>query len=235
MALPAQWWRALHQIDSERLRSALDPDEVPGILKRISTLADAAAARNADAILTPGIEAIARIAQDLRRLLVADGSVRAARRGDVRERHRAALAATVGSEGSEAKAEIVGNIVGEAAGLGCSEDQGHTRWLIPENEAIEQAAAFVSMRLRALGIECTRLGDSQGRAALALAFDEYRKPRARTGRPRKGCDYSTDASRAEALAPVLQALGIEASDRLTRTLQEKRKERRERVSTLAGK
>jgi hypothetical protein len=81
------------------LRRELDPETVPEILNRIFSLAHRASELPLDEAMMPGVELIARVSSELGNLLKEGDHVnRAGIRGDLIERHRAALEATLQTE-----------------------------------------------------------------------------------------------------------------------------------------
>jgi hypothetical protein len=200
------------------LRRELDPPhDLATILHRVDSLAQRAEKLGVAASFIPGLEVIVRVAQDLWMALPPyeprDSAKGAARRGDMRDRHAAALDAVLPvdvllmADRALEEASRVGNAVHHGIRL---REMGHTA------EEVEEAMARLRREMPLsdadpIALQCVRerLGpslpqsvtDAQVLEALAI----YRlAPKQGRGRPRRGEPVATDVQRAQALAKLLR-------------------------------
>jgi len=221
-------------------RDLAGPHQLAKLLDRIDLFAQRAEKLSPEPPFAPGLELIIRVAQDLRLSLPpfesSDSAKRAARRGDIRERHAAALekvlpwnpvlaadraleeAATVGN------AALHGRLLRE---LGHGEEEVREAMErlaqdVPSSEADETALKCVRDRLGA------RLPRDATDSDILRAVNVYRlPPKEGRGRPRKGEQLATENDRAGALAKLMR-LDRDAAD----IASDLRQQRATRVSRL---
>lgn len=226
------------------LHRALDPtDDLAAILHRVDTLAQRAEQLGVDAAFVPGLEVIVRVAQDLWMTLPpyepTYAPKRAARRGDVRDRHSAALESVLAVDlllmADRALEEA--SRVGNATHLGILlAEMGHPA------EEVEDAMARLrsevpSSEADAIALRCVRerLGPRLPRdvteAEVLQALAVYRlAPKKGRGRPRRGEQVATEVQRAQALAKLLRDHRDGAD--IVRTLRKQRAARIGRLERL---
>lgn len=171
------------------LRKELDPQELPGILQRISDLTmRARALSDGKESLAPGLEVIEKVASDLSGLLPCSSSKAKRhrdRRAEVRERHKGALDRLWPVDPILA-AHLALEEVTVSPLLGMSDEQFAKTW------SDERAVQAIRCQLQG----CERMLPSVTGEQILESVREYRKPRAPVGGGRPGRGDSTEKSRA---------------------------------------